>query len=119
MLVSILIFLIMFGVIVIAHEFGHYAVARRHGIRVVEFDIGMGPTLVSRRAGETNFCLKALPIGGACIFDGLNGLENGEPASMDEHSFPNAGVWARIATVLAGPVHGFLHQDGSQGYHAV
>ena len=108
MLVSILIFPIMFGVIVIAHEFGHYAVARRHGIRVVEFDIGMGPTLVSKKVGETDFCLKALPIGGACIFDGLNGLETGDTASMDEHSFPNAGVFARIATVLAGPVANFL-----------
>ena len=45
MLVSILIFLIIFGVIVVGHEFGHYAIARRGGIRVNEFDIGMGPSL--------------------------------------------------------------------------
>ena len=44
--VSILIFLLIFSVIVIGHEFGHYAIARRSGIRVKEFDIGMGPSLV-------------------------------------------------------------------------
>ena len=107
MFVSILIFLIIFGVIVIGHEFGHYAIARRGGIRVNEFDIGMGPTLLSRQAGETKFCLKALPIGGACIFDGMNGLEP-DAGTGDEHAFPNAGVWTRIATVFGGPFANFI-----------
>ncbi|MDO4284036.1 MAG: RIP metalloprotease RseP [Eubacteriales bacterium] len=107
MLVSIIAFLVIFSVIVISHEFGHYAIARRNGIRVTEFDIGMGPTLFHWQRGETEFCIKALPIGGACLFDGMNGLEQ-EKGDLDEHAFPNAPVWGRIATVFAGPFANFI-----------
>ncbi len=107
MLVSIIIFLAIFSVIVIGHEFGHYAVARRNGIRVIEFDIGMGPLLFSTRRGETRFCIRLLPVGGACIFDGMNGLEE-QKQDYDEHSFPNANVFARMATVLGGPMMNFV-----------
>ncbi|WP_242622630.1 M50 family metallopeptidase [Lachnoclostridium sp. Marseille-P6806] len=104
MLVSVLIFLLIFGVIVTAHELGHFAIARRNGIRVRAFDLGMGPTFLHRKFGETDFCLKAFPIGGACIFDGMPG----EESASDAHSFAGASVWARIATVLAGPAANFL-----------
>ena len=76
MIISIFIFLIIFSVIVISHEFGHYAIARRNGIRVNEFDIGMGPVLYRREGKETDLCIRMLPIGGACVFDGLDGLED-------------------------------------------
>ena len=108
MLLSILIFLLIFLVIVVAHEFGHYAVAKRNGIRVNEFDIGMGPTLYSWQSGETMFCIKALPVGGACIFDGMNGLEAEDGACLDEHAYPNANVWSRMATTAAGPFANFI-----------
>lgn len=109
MIISILIFLIIFGVIVISHEFGHYAIARRNGIRVNEFDIGMGPVLYRKEGKETDLCIRLLPIGGACIFDGLDGLEDeDEPDRLDEHSFPKAPVGARIASVLAGPMANFI-----------
>lgn len=108
MLVSILIFLLIFSVIVISHEFGHFAIARRNGIRVLEFDIGMGPVLYRKKGGETDFCVRLLPIGGACIYDGLEGLDDDEEHQMDEHSFPNAPVGSRIASVLAGPMANFI-----------
>lgn len=108
MAVSILIFIIMFSVLVISHEFGHYAIARRNGIRVNEFDIGMGPTLFHHKKGETDFCIKLLPFGGACIFDGMDAAFDGNTKELDEHAFPNASVWARIATVLGGPFANFL-----------
>ena len=104
MIVSILIFLIIFSVIVISHEFGHFAVARRGGIRVLEFDIGMGPVLFRKEGKETDLCIRLLPIGGACIFDGMEEMvpEEGEaPRELDEHSFPNTPVGSRIAAVLA------------------
>jgi regulator of sigma E protease len=107
MIVSLIAFLIIFSIIVISHEFGHFAIARRNGIRCLEFDIGMGPTLWHRKKGDTDFCIKALPLGGACIFDGLNGLEQ-EKGDLDEHAFPNAGVWSRIATTFAGPCANFI-----------
>ena len=111
MAVSILLFLIIFSVIVVGHEFGHYMIARRSGIRVNEFDIGMGPALLKWKRGETLFAVRLLPVGGACIFDGMDPTEtdgDGEKKTYDEHSFLNAPVGARIATVLAGPCANFI-----------
>lgn len=106
--ISILIFLLILGVIVISHEMGHFSVARRSGIRVNEFDVGFGPTLVKKKLGETDFCLKLLPFGGACIFEGMDALEEDERKALSPEAFPNAPVGARIATVLAGPIANFI-----------
>ena len=107
-IVSILIFLVILGVIVVSHEFGHFIIARRNGIRVNEFDVGFGPTLLKKRIGETDFCLKILPLGGACIFEGMDALDQEERDSLAPDAFPNAPVGARIATVLAGPAANFI-----------
>ena len=107
-IVSILIFILILGVIVVSHEFGHYSLARRNGIRVNEFDIGFGPTLLKKRVGETDFCVKLLPVGGACIFEGEDILEEGDLKDLPQDAFLNAPVGARIATVLAGPVANFV-----------
>ncbi len=107
MIVSILVFLIMFTVIVVSHEFGHYAVARRNGIRVNEFDIGMGPELYRKKGAQTDLSIRLLPIGGACVFDGADGEET-DISKLPADSFPRARVGARIATVLAGPVANFI-----------
>ncbi len=107
MLVSFILFLIIFSVVVIGHEFGHYMIARRNGIRVNEFTVGVGPVLCSKMVGETNFCFRLLPLGGACIFDGADALEDAEK-EPDEHAYPNAKVGARIATALAGPAMNFI-----------
>ncbi len=73
----------------------------------MEFAVGMGPTLFSFQRGETKYSLKLFPIGGACMFDGEDGVmaENGD---VDEHSFLKANVWASIATVFAGPFFNFV-----------
>lgn len=92
---------------VIAHEFGHFIVAKKNGIRVVEFFIGMGPSLFSFQKGETKYSLKLFPIGGACMFEGEDGLEK-EKGEISERAFPNAPVWARVATIFAGPLFNFL-----------
>jgi regulator of sigma E protease len=107
MIVSILIFLIIFGVLVASHEFGHFIVAKSGGIRVNEFFIGMGPTLWKKQKGETLYSIKLLPIGGACVFDGMDPVEE-EKEGLDERSFRNAPVWRRIATLFAGPFANFL-----------
>ena len=72
---SILLFILMFGIIVIAHEFGHFLLAKVNGIHVVEFSVGMGPKLFHFTKGETLYSLRLLPIGGACIFEGEDGLK--------------------------------------------
>ncbi len=107
MIIKIILFLIIFGIVVISHEFGHFLIGKRNGIRVVEFAVGMGPTLLSFQKGETKYSLKLLPIGGACIFDGEDGVAE-EDGVIDEHSFVKANVWARIATVFAGPFFNFI-----------
>lgn len=107
-LVSILFFILILGVIVVSHEFGHFMIARRSGIRVKEFDVGFGPTLLKKRMGDTDFCLKILPVGGACIFEGMDTLDEGERDELSPDAFPNAPVGARIATVLAGPAANFI-----------
>ncbi len=111
MIVSIIIFFIIFGVLVISHEGGHFLIAKANGIRVNEFTIGMGPALFKTKKGDTEYSIRLLPIGGACIFDGMDGLEMEEEAEgkeYDEHAFRNANVWSRIATVFAGPFFNFL-----------
>ncbi len=107
MTVTIILFILIFGLVVISHEFGHFLLAKKNGIRVVEFAVGMGPTLFHFRKGETVYSLKAFPIGGACMFDGEDGVmsKEGEP---DEGSFLSASVWARISAVVAGPLFNLI-----------
>ncbi|MBQ8816893.1 MAG: RIP metalloprotease RseP [Lachnospiraceae bacterium] len=106
-IISIIIFLIILGVLVMVHELGHFIVAKLNGIRVLEFCLGMGPQLIKFKKGETVYSIRLFPIGGACMFDGEDGnVEGGGPG--DEHCFNNAGVWARIGTVVAGPLCNFI-----------
>lgn len=104
---TIILFIIIFGIVVISHEFGHFLLAKLNGIRVLEFSVGMGPTLCAFQRGATKYSLKLLPIGGACMFDGEDGVAAKEGES-DEHSFLNANVWARISCVAAGPIFNFI-----------
>lgn len=90
---------------VISHEFGHFLLAKVNGIHVVEFAVGMGPTLCSFTKGDTKYSLKLFPIGGACMFEGEDGLNEQEDSSG---SFLKANVWARISSVVAGPLFNFI-----------
>lgn len=116
MVVTIIVFILVFGVVVISHELGHFLIAKLNGIRVLEFAIGMGPSIVKFTKGGTRYVLKLLPIGGACMFEGEDGVyENKkeedaqkqavEPAKDEAYgkAFNEVNVWARIATVFAGP----------------
>ena len=104
---TLILFLLIFGVVVVAHEFGHFIVAKMNGIHVVEFSVGMGPTLIAFQKGDTKYSLKLLPLGGACMFEGEDGL-NTQEGEESEGSFNKANVWARIATVFAGPFFNFI-----------
>lgn len=109
-LFKILLFLVIFGTIVIAHELGHFLLAKAGGIRVNEFFIGMGPTILHYTKGETKYSLKLFPIGGACVFEGEDGIykDGEEQKEAVEGAFPSASVWTRISTVAAGPLFNFL-----------
>lgn len=109
---AILIFILIICGIVISHELGHFLVAKANGIAVKEFFVGMGPTLFSFTKGGTKYSLKLFPVGGACVFEGEDGKtesdEEGETLPLSKGAFPNASVWARIATVAAGPAFNFI-----------
>lgn len=171
---GIVFFILIFCIVVIVHELGHFLIAKANGIHVVEFTLGMGPCLISTTRGGTKYAIRLLPIGGACIFEGEDGLNNAieddeasaeasnskRDAEQAEHgdakqntkqsqpgvtisqeesdvkekalkeeteasaqnsdliagvstneksgAFPDAPVWARIATVVAGPFFNFI-----------
>ena len=102
---TIIWFIVIFGVVVIAHEFGHFLLAKANGIHVQEFAVGMGPSILSFKKGGTVYSLKIFPIGGACLFEGEDGLAS---EGDGEGSFLKASVWGRISTVVAGPVFNFI-----------
>lgn len=99
---SIILALLIFSVIVIVHELGHFLLAKCNGITVTEFSVGMGPRILSHEWGGTRYSLKILPFGGSCMMVGE------EEESNEEGSFGSKSVWARIAVVAAGPVFNFL-----------
>jgi len=99
---TILIAFLVFSVIVLFHELGHFLLAKKNKITVTEFSLGMGPRLLSTVKGETRYSLKLLPFGGSCVMVGEDDEED------CEGSFNNASVWGRISVVAAGPVFNFV-----------
>lgn len=104
---TLIFFVLIFGIIVLAHEFGHYLLAKVNGIHVVEFAIGMGPKLAGFHRNGTDYVIRLLPIGGACMFEGEDGLKE-EKKEPSPDSFNGAPVWARISSVVAGPLFNFI-----------
>ena len=100
--VSIIIAFIIFSVIIIFHELGHFWLAKANGIRVNEFCLGLGPTIWGIQKGETKYSVKLLPFGGACMMEGE------DEDSSDERAFGKKSVWARISVVFAGPFFNFI-----------
>lgn len=98
-----LIAILIFSAIILIHELGHFLLAKKNGIVVTEFSLGMGPRLLSTVRGGTRYSLKALPLGGSCI---MLGEDTGEEKL--EGSFNAAPVWGRISVVAAGPLFNFL-----------
>ena len=120
---GILLAIVLFSVIVIIHEFGHFLFAKLNGIEVFEFSLGMGPKLVSKQIGKTLYCIKLFPLGGSCMM-GEDELEEkpseeaivGDNAedSVDEGierrigNFNEKSVGARMSVIVGGPLFNFL-----------
>ena len=79
-LTSIIIAILLFSIIVLFHELGHFLLAKANGIRVNEFSLGLGPTIVGFQKGETKYSLKLLPFGGACMMEGEDEASNDDKA---------------------------------------
>lgn len=93
---------LIFGIIIMIHEFGHFLFAKLNGIGVIEFSLGMGPRLYSFEKGGTRYSIKILPFGGSCMMLGE------DEENSDQSAFNNKSVWARISVVAAGPIFNFL-----------
>ncbi|MDD5953317.1 MAG: site-2 protease family protein [Oscillospiraceae bacterium] len=98
----IILAVLLFCLIIVLHEFGHFITAKLCGIRVNEFALGMGPKLFQFQKGETTYSLRAFPIGGFCAMEG----ENGD--SADERSFGSKPVWKRMIVLASGAAMNIL-----------
>ncbi|MDE6781479.1 MAG: site-2 protease family protein [Ruminococcus sp.] len=99
---GIIIAVIIFGLIVTVHEFGHFICAKLSKVRVLEFSIGMGPKLIQKKSGETMYSLRLLPVGGYCAMEGE------DEDSDDPHSFRSAKLWKRMIILAAGAGMNFV-----------
>ncbi len=98
----ILVAILIFGVLILAHELGHFLAAKLFGVRVNEFAICMGPAIFQKKIGETTYSLRCIPIGGFCAMEGE------DETSEDPGAFTSAARWKRAIILVAGSVMNFL-----------
>ena len=101
-IVYVILAILLFGLLIIVHELGHFTVAKLCGVKVEEFAVGMGPVLFQRQKGETMYSLRCVPFGGFCAM-----------AGEDEHSdepraFTNQAAWKRALILVAGSFMNFV-----------
>src|SRR5918998_6154918 len=91
-----------FALLVILHELGHFAVAKWVGMRVERFSLFFPPTLASKKIGETEYCIGAIPAGGYVKITGMNPDEK-LPDEVRDRAYHAQPVWKRIVVIAAGP----------------
>ena len=101
-MVYIIAAIVMFGLLIAVHEFGHFFAAKLFGIRVNEFAIGMGPAVFKKQKGETLYSLRVFPVGGFCAMEGE------DEESEDPRAFGSAAPWKQTVVLVAGAAMNFL-----------
>lgn len=96
-MLKIILAIVLFSVIVIFHELGHFLFAKKNGICVEEFAIGIGPTIFGKQIGETKYSIKCLPFGGCCVMLGE------DDDCKDPRAFGSQSALARFSVIFAGP----------------
>lgn len=106
----VLLALLLLGVLITVHEFGHFAFSRLCGIPVKEFSIGFGPKLIQWKSKkhETLFSIRPIPLGGYCMFFGDTDDDPEGKMKDDPRNYNNAPVWKRMISVAAGPFMNFV-----------
>jgi regulator of sigma E protease len=102
---TLIYFLIVIGILVFVHEFGHFIMAKRAGVRVEKFSLGMGPKLFGFKKGDTEYIISALPLGGYVKMAGENPDE--EPTGAADE-FQSKTVWQRMKIAATGPLTNIL-----------
>lgn len=94
----VIIGILLFELIIFSHEFGHFITAKKSGVKVNEFSLGMGPKILGFKKGETDYSLRLLPLGGFCAMEGE------DEESPEPRAFNNAKIWKRMIIIIAGAV---------------
>ena len=101
----------VFGLMVMVHEFGHFIVARRAGIKVLEFAFGIGPKVVGIQGKETLYSIRLFPLGGFVRFLSAEELDDEEKEGQGElyhRSFESKSILQRMSVIIAGSFMNFI-----------
>ncbi|MBQ9018962.1 MAG: RIP metalloprotease RseP [Bacilli bacterium] len=107
-IINLLLFILILGVIVFVHEFGHFILAKMNGVYVYEFALGMGPKICGFKKGDTEYNLRAVPIGGFCQLAGEDLDGDDEKKIPKEMRLQNKKAWQRFLIMLFGPMNNFI-----------
>jgi regulator of sigma E protease len=97
-----------FGIVIFVHEFGHFIVAKKTGVKVERFSFGLGPEMIGFQWGETRYCLAWIPLGGEVRMAGEMPKDEAAPAPKDPREFFALPWYRRIPIVVAGPAMNYV-----------
>lgn len=103
-MISLLVFLLILSILILVHEFGHFIVAKRAGVKVEEFSLGFGPQLFKKKVNDTQYCISAIPLGGYVKLAG-DSLEEYHQKDYEYFSKP---VGKRFQIIFAGPLLNYI-----------
>ena len=108
--ITLIYFVLILGVIILVHEFGHFIWAKKFGVFVHEFAIGMGPKIFSKKKGETVYSIRAIPVGGFCAMAGEDGEETDEKGKKipRNRKFYAKPIWQRFLILFFGAGNNFI-----------
>ncbi len=101
-------FIIVLGLLIFVHEFGHFLWAKFFRVRVLKFSLGFGPKVLSKQFGETEYILSIFPLGGYVKMFGETGGEEEIPPEEKKFSFSHKSVWQRFIIVAGGPIFNLI-----------
>ncbi len=107
-IINLIVFILVLSVIIAIHEFGHFLLAKKTGVYVYEFAIGMGPKLWSTKKGETVYSIRAIPIGGYCQLAGEDLDEDDSMKVPKKRRLQNKSAWERFLIMVFGPLNNFI-----------
>ena len=107
-IINLIVFIIVLTVIVAVHEFGHFLLAKKTGVYVYEYSIGMGPKIWGKKKGETEYSLRAIPIGGYCQLAGEDLDEDDSHKVPKNRRLQNKKAWERFLIMVFGPLNNFI-----------
>lgn len=103
---TIIAVIVIFSILVLIHEIGHFVAARRGGVKVLEFGLGFPPRIFGKKYGETIYSINAIPFGGFCR---MLGEDTGEPGILkNKRSFASKDIWIRTKIIVAGVLMNFI-----------